>query len=317
VAAESDGIRPQLQPPSLEARIVALAGRQHGVVTLGQLAALGLGKRAVHHRVVAGRLHRVHRGVYAVGHRVLPVDGRRIAAVLACGEGAVLSHRSAGAAWGLRDTARARLEVTTPRRGRRSPAGIELHETRALAAEDVTTLRGIPITSVARTLVDLAGVLGPDPLERAVNQAEVLRLLDVGAVLEALERVPARRGSGRLRAILATPSPGVTRSRLEECFLALLRRSDLPPATFNAAVATPLTTYHPDAMWPRERVIAELDSVGVHHTRRAFERDRRRDAALAAEGYVVVRITDARLKREPEPVLDELRRVLRLRGGCS
>jgi very-short-patch-repair endonuclease len=297
--------------------LAALAARQYGVVSSAQLRALGLGTRAVHHRAATGRLHRVHRGVYAVGHASLSLDARRMAAVLACGPVALLSHRSAAAAWGLRATSHARWDIATPRRGRRSLPGIELHEARGLAREDATTLRGIPITSVPRTLVDLAAVLPPGALERAVHEAEVLRLLDVTAVEAVLARSPGRRGTGRLRALVAKPSPGPTRSALEERFLGLCRRARLPAARLNAHVATAEALIEVDVLWPRHRVIVELDGAAAHHTRRAFHDDRRRDAALAAEGYVVVRLTWQRVTRERGAVVDELRRLLVLRGGCT
>jgi very-short-patch-repair endonuclease len=321
VAAERDVYDNQLQPPcrerERERELGALATRQHGVVAIAQLHRLGLDGKLVRRRELAGRLHRVHRGVYAVGHAALAVDGRRMAAVLACGEGALLSHRSAAAAWGLRPTSGTAWEVTTAQRGRRSPAGIELHATRALAPADATTLRGVPITSVSRTLVDLAAVVPHHALERAVHEAEVLRLLDVTAVRAALARANGRRGAGRLRAILAEPPAGPTRSVLEERFLRLCRSGLLPVPRLNVHVMAGGTLVEVDALWQQPRVIVELDGAGAHHTRRAFHADRRRDAALAAEGYVVVRFTWQRVTRERAAVLAELRRILTLRGGCS
>jgi very-short-patch-repair endonuclease len=317
VAAEPGVHDNQLQPPCRERELAALATRQHGVVSIGQLHQLGLDGRLVRRRQLAGRLHRVHRGVYAVGHAALAVDGRRMAAVLACGERALLSHRSAAAAWGLRPTSRTRWEVTTSQRGRRSPTGIELHAARALAADDATTLRGVPITSVSRTLVDLAGVVPHHALERAVHEAEVLRLLDVTAVRAALARANGRRGAGLLRAILAEPPPGPTRSMLEERFLRLCRSGRLPLPRLNAHVSASGALVEVDALWRQQRVIVELDGAGAHLTRRAFHADRRRDAALAAEGYVVVRFTWQRITRERAAVLAELQRILTLRGGCS
>lgn len=317
MAAETDACGRDLQSLAGDAALAALAARQHGVMTLAQLGALGLGARGVHHRLARGRLHRLHRGVYAVGHDALSIDGRRMAAVLACGEGALLSHRSAAAAWGLRPTARARWDVTTTRRGRRSPPGIDLHASAPMHPDDAATLRGVAITSVARTIVDLAAVLGPDPLGRAVHQAEVLGLLDVAAVRAVLARLPRRRGSGALVAILSAPSPGPTRSTLEERFLALCRRGGLPAPRCNAHVPTATALVEVDALWPAERVVVELDGAAVHRTRRAFHADRRRDAALAAEGYVVVRLTWERVTREQRTVVEELRRVLAVRRPCS
>ncbi len=291
-----------------------LAARQHGVVALAQLAARGLGARGTQHRAASGRLHRVHRGVYAVGHRVLTADGYRIAAVLACGPGAVLSNRSAGAAWGVRPTGRARIEVTVPRQtGRAGPPKVELHRVRRLAPDDVTHLRNIPITTVARTLVDLAAVLTPSALERAVHQAEVAQLLDVTATRAAIQRTPGRAGVRLLANLLSLPSPGPTRSELESAFLELCRRAELPIPRINRHVDAG-ALLEVDALWPDQRLIAELDGGAAHRTTYAFENDRRRDAALAAHGYLVVRFTWQRITNEPQDVGADLRRILALRA---
>ena len=302
-------------PPPLDARVAALAARQHGVVALWQLSSLGLGARGAQHRAVSGRLHRIHRGVYAVGHPRLGAAGARMAAVLACGIGAVLSQRSAAALWGLLATAAARLDVTAASRGRSGPAGVVLHRTRCLEPVDVTERDGVPVTSLARTLVDLAAVVSDDQLARAVHEAEVLRLLDVGAVLEAIDRLPGRRGTGHLRALMAEPDPGLTRSELERRFVGLCRTGGLPLPRLNAAVEVAGGSFEVDALWPRERLIVELDGAHVHATRRAFHADRRRDAALAAQGHLVVRLTWQRVTRERAATTEELRRILSLRGG--
>jgi very-short-patch-repair endonuclease len=300
-------------PPSLDAAIAELAGRQHGVVSLEQLRSLSLDARAVQQRASRGKLHRVHRGVYSVGHRLLSQDGAWMAAVLACGRGAVLSHRSAAAAWGLRPTSRARIEVTIER-SRRGPARVEAHRVRALAADDVTTLRAIPITTVARTLVDLAAVLPAHALERAVHEAEVLRLLDTTTVHQAMTRAPGRRGLARLGHLLSVPSPGPTRSAFEDRFRTLCRDGELPTPRMNTHVRAGNDLIEVDALWPDTRLIVELDGAAAHHTARAFHDDRRRDAALAAHGYQVIRLTWQRVTEEPEAVRDELRRIHALRA---
>jgi Protein of unknown function (DUF559) len=287
-----------------------LAARQHGVVSLAQLRAVGLGARGAQHRAGLGALHRVHRGVYAVGHRLLTPDGARMAAVLACGSGAVLSHRSAAAAWGLRPTSRTHAEVTTTRRVRGDRPGIQVHHAHALPAQDTTTLRGIPITSVARTLADLAAVLGPAALERAVHQAEVLRLLDARALRDAAR---GRPGAKALARILEEPDPGDTHRGLEERFLALCRTGGLPLPRMNTHVHLADRLIEVDALWPRERLVVELDGRKVHHTARAFEDDRRRDSALAAEGYVVIRLTWRRITNEAGAVAAECQHTLQQR----
>jgi hypothetical protein len=307
-------IRDDCGPPQAQGRaLAALAARQHGVVSIAQLRALGLSGAGVARRVAAGRLHPVHRGVYAVGHTALGAGGRRLAAVLACGPRAALSHRSAGAAWGLRPTARARIEVSTAQRGRRGPTGIDLHRVRDLPDEDVTVLDAVPVTTVARTLVDLAAVLPGDGLARAVHEAEVLRLLDVAEVQAVLARSAGRRGTGRLRALLAEPAPGPVRSVLEERFLALCRRGGVPVPRTNVWLPVDSGLLQVDAFFAAAGVVVELDGAAAHRTRRAFHADRRRDAALAAQGLVVVRLTWERVTREPHAVLAELRRILTLR----
>jgi very-short-patch-repair endonuclease len=269
--------------------------------------------RTVQYRATRGLLHRVHRGVYAVGHPRLSTDGLRMAAVLACGPRAALSHRAAAAVWGMRPTARERLEVTTTDRGRRGPPGVELHRVRRLSRLDLTRHRGIPITSVARTLVDLAELLDADELAKAVHEAEVLRLLDVTSVEAAMARANGRRGIAMLRAALADPAPALTRSELERQFILLCRRTRLPIPKVNVSLTVGDRRIEVDTLWASERVIVELDGERPHYTRRAFHADRRRDAGLAAEGYVVVRLTWERIAREPDQVVAELHRLLAVR----
>jgi very-short-patch-repair endonuclease len=296
----------------LDAAVAELAASQHGVVSLAQLRAVGLGARAAQYRGVSGRLHRVHRGVYCVGHRVLSADGHRMAAVLASGSGAVLSHRSAAAAWGIRPSSRVRIEVTVAT-SRRGVGRIELHRTKHLTPDDVIHLRNIPITTIARTLVDLAAVLNPNALQRAVHQAEMLQLLDVTAIRAAIRRAPGRAGARLLGDLLSVPSPGPTRSELEAQFLALCRNAELRMPRINRHVDAG-DLLEVDALWPDERLIAELDGGAAHRTTYAFENDRRRDTALAAHGYLVVRFTWQRIANEPQDVSGELRRILALRA---
>ena len=177
--------------------IAELAGRQHGMVGRAQLLALGVGRGAIDHRLACGRLHLVHPGVYAVGHRVVSTEGRWMAAVLASGRTAVLSHRSAGARWGLRSNTRPRIEVTVPRRRYARP-GIQPHVAQ-LPADEITVVEGIPVTTPPRTLLDLAAVLAPHTLRRAVDEAEMLRLSDSLSLADLVARHPRRRGVGNLR----------------------------------------------------------------------------------------------------------------------
>ncbi|MDX6671032.1 MAG: hypothetical protein QOI91_1395 [Solirubrobacteraceae bacterium] len=292
-----------------------MAGRQHGVVSRSQLLALGLGADAIDHRLAAGRLHPLHRGIYAVGHRVVSREGRWMAAVLAAGPGAVLSHRAAGALWDLRPTARAQVEVTAPR-ALRSRGALQMHRTE-LAQDERTTHRGIPVTTPARTLLDLAAVLPGPALGRAAEQAEALHLVDWASLDESLKRHPRRPGAPRLRAILDSGRVGiVTRSELEARFLALVTAAGLPAPRMNARIAVGGRRLEVDCVWPESRVAVELDGHAYHSTRAAFERDRARDRLLQAAGWRVIRITWRQLHDEPQAVLGDLKRLIQ-RRECS
>jgi hypothetical protein len=284
-------MRGERQPRAL----AALAERQHGVIAARQLIALGFGRRAIENRVRAGQLHVWYRGVYAVGHRALTREGRWLAAVLAVGPGAVLSHRTAAALWGIRPTARARIEVTVPVK-RRSVGDIQLHHAR-LAADEVTAVDDIPVTTAARTLVDLAAVLRPREVVKAAEQTEILRL-----PFPDLERYRGRRGVKSL----PRDEPPPTRSELEARFIAFLNANDLPRPLVNARIQG----VEADFAWPNVKAMVELDGFATHGTRRAFERDRARDRALQAAGWRVVRVTwrqlheDRVLARDLKAVLD-------------
>ena len=291
--------------------VAALAARQHGVVSAGQLREAGLGEAAVRRRVASGRLHHVHRAVYAVGHPALSPDGVRLAAVLACGPRAVLSHRAAAAVWRLLGNDEL-AEVTTP--GRRvGPRQVRLHRTRRLEADDVTEVRGIPITSVARTIVDLAEVVPMRALQRAVHEAEVLGVLDRDATLHALARVPGRRRRRRVLGALGSHAPDPTNSAFTAAFLALCERHGLPRPSTGVYLDTGEWLAEVDCLFPRERVIVELDGEQVHRTRGRFHSDRRRDAALAARGWLTIRLTWERVTKEDALVAEEVRRIIESR----
>jgi very-short-patch-repair endonuclease len=267
-----------------------LAAGQHGVVSVRQLTALGLDKDAVRRRVRDGRLHLLHRGVYAVGHTRLTREGYWIAAVLGSGPGSALSHRSAAALWGIRPTAAARVEVTVPRNsGYRATASVMIHRPVKLA---MTTMRdGIRVTTPTQTLIDLSSVLPRPALERALEAADGLRLLDVASLPPGLAEL-ARAIDPRLR------------SPLEAELLAVCR--GLPQPRVNAVVAG----LEVDFSWPEQRLIVETDGHRHHGTRAAFERDRERDAVLTALGWRVVRVTHRRLARHPDDVAELLERLL-------
>ncbi len=235
--------------------LARLAAGQHSVVSVGQLAELGIGRSAVSRRVASGRLHRKHRGVYAVGHPRLTREGRFMAAVLACGPGAVLSHRDAATHWRLWDLERSSVDVTTPSRSRGHLGGIDVHRVRRLDAKDVTLRNGIPVTTVARTLVDLADILRRDRQTRLVREADQLRLLDLDALDACLSRAHGRRRLGVLRAVLEQHRPGmVVRSELEHRFLELCSEAGLPPPETNARMTVRGKRYEFDCLWPKQGV---------------------------------------------------------------
>jgi len=251
-----------------------LAERQHGVVARRQLLAAGLTREAIAHRTRVGRLSCLHRGVYAVGHRLLSPEARWMAAVLAAGPKAVLSHRSAAALWGIRPCRGGNVDVTTSSSRRQRP-GITWHVAN-LPADEITSLAAIPVTTVPRTLLDLAAVLDQRGIERALNQAEVRRYVDHLSLPALLERYPRRRGAGTIRVILAAGGVGttLTRSELEERFLRLVVNRGLPQPELNVPIAVRGRFVEVDCLWHRSRVIAELDGRAVHGTAAAFERDR-------------------------------------------
>ena len=253
-------------------------------------------------RVAAGRLHRVHRGVYAVGHRRLTGRGRSMAAVLAYGSNAVLSHRSAAGLWGLRANSGAKTEISLPLQSARSRPGIVAHATPSLRPQDTTTRDAIPTTTVARTLLDLADVVPRRQLERAVEEAEVLRLFDLRAVDDVLAQANGRRGAAVVRAVLADldDEPGLTVNDLEDRFLGLCRAGGLPEPEVNQWLAVgdgPLVKA--DFLWRRHRLIVETDGWGSHGTRLGFERDRLRVQRVQAAGWRVLRFSRRQVLREP------------------
>jgi very-short-patch-repair endonuclease len=289
--------------------MAVLAEAQHGVVSRSQLLGLGMSRDQVQDRVAGSRLHRIHRGVYAVGHRKLTLKGVWMSAVLACGPGAVLSHRAAMALWDLRMSESGLIDVTVPGRSRqRGRAGIRVHKSEVLTENDRAEVDGIPVTSLAWTVVDYAAITDRRQV-RLVLEALERRRIYIGRELdELLERTPNRKGGKTLRAAISDirgPAPWL-QSKLEETFRELIRGSDLPDYEANVLVEGELV----DALWREQRVIVELDGFAFHKSRAQFEADRARDAKLQVAGYRVLRITQQRLQNEPEAVLAELRALL-------
>lgn len=230
-----------------------------------------------------------------------------MAAVLACGPNALLSHRSAAALWDLLPAIGSSAEVIAPRGSRVKRSGIAVHRPRQLHPDDRAGRCGIPVTTVARTLLDLAEVLRPRQLERAIDQAELLQLFDLRAIERLKERSHGHRGLAALNRLVADyRGPTPTRSELERQFLDLCRKARLPAPATNSFVAG----FEVDAVWHDGRLVVELDGYRYHGTRQAFERDRVRDGVLQLEGYRVLRVTHRRLQKEPVAVVSTLRSLL-------
>jgi very-short-patch-repair endonuclease len=273
---------PRATPDLLIARIAA---RQHGVISIAQIQAAGLDKDQVLHRVRTARLHRIHRGVFAVGHSHLSKEAKWMAATLAGGDTAVLSHRSAASLWALlpdRGTSDVEISVAGDG-GRRRRAGIHLHRCPSLQAEHVTHRHGIPVTTPSRTISDLRHAVSPQELRRAQRQADVLGL-----------------------PLGSSASPDRTRSELEFLFLDLCRKHRLPPPEVNIRIGSLLV----DFVWRNQRLIVETDGYRYHRGRVAFEDDRARDLELRALGYDVIRLTHRQVVSNSEEVLVILKKAL-------
>jgi very-short-patch-repair endonuclease len=274
------------KPANGDREIARIAGRQHGVVSASQLRTVGLSREAVRRRTKTGRLHRLHRGVYAVGHTRLSFEGRCMAAALAMGAHAAISHRSAAAVWGILKPHGGPIEITLPGDGgREKRRGIRVHRSHSLIADFVTRRNGIALTKPKRTLRDLHRTV-PRPVFRlAVRRALDLRLIASSDLRSADE---------------------LTRSELERRFLALCRRHRLPQPEVNARVGP----YEVDFLWRTQRVAVETDSWRHHGDRSAFERDRARDADLQSRGYRVLGVTHRALSRDRSAVVAALRSLL-------
>jgi hypothetical protein len=248
-----------------------------------------------------GRLRRVRRGVYAVGHERLTWEGRCLAAVLACAP-SVTSHLTAAWILGLIQNRPETFHLTAPTK-RRSKPGICVHSA-DLPEIDVTTVDAIPVTSLPRTLLDLAATLSPDRLERVLRRAEERQIFDLGSIDALLARAAGHRGAPKLRTALAIyrDEPAVTRSGLERSFLSLVRAAGLPLPSTNFVVAG----FELDAYWRAERFAVELDVYETHGTHDAFERDRLRQDDLLLIGVEMIRVTGPRLRREPAAIVDRV-----------
>lgn len=290
-----------IDPPLSE-----LAGKQHGVVATRQLLRLGYSHNRTAVLVAKGWLHRLHRGVFAVGHTRLTVKGRWMAAVLACGPDAVLSHRSAAALHDLRPIPGGEIDVTAPS-GHRHPR-VRCHKARSLPQQDRTLIDAIPVTSIERTLLDLAALYSHQRLRTTLEAAQRRDLLDNRRIDELLARTPGHRGAPRLARALAELHDEApwTQSDLERAFLELIREAGLPEPRTNVFVDGELV----DVYWPSHDLVVELDYYDYHRSKRSFENDRRKDSKHLLAGRRSLRVTGTRVAHERRALLSDLSALL-------
>ena len=298
--------------------LLARLGRdQHGVVARWQMQRAGLSDDVIDGEIARARLHRVFRGVYAYGNPKVGTRGRLRAATLACGDGAVVSHRSAAALMGLVDRGPTAIDVIAPgSRGRRIP-GIHPHNVRRPLVDEVGTFDGIPCTSPARTFVDMAGTVGVRTLRSGFERAAASGLLDLDGIELVLERGP-RRGAGVLRGLIAEWRPAVAvarqgrlKSPLEAKVLPIVLRGGVPAPRANAPVRLANgKTIEVDFLWAEQRFVVEADSRSFHGTEAAFERDRWRDRELMRVGYATLRVTHQAAEHEATAIAETIRRRL-------
>ncbi len=290
--------------------IAALAGAQHGVVSHAQLIAVGATLDSIKWRLRTGRLHRLHRGVYLVGHAVQPPRAAEMAAQLACEPRSQISHRSAAVMLELIAASEQRgpVDVTVIGRDPNRQEGIRLHRVAHLEPWEIEQQGAIRLTSPARTLLDLAAVARPWELENAVAQARRKKRVSDAEIDDQIARNPGRRGVRRLRRLREIEGgPALSRSRPERRLLRLIRSSSLPTPKTNEVVCG----LEVDMAWPEHKLVVEFDSREFHSDPLAFERDRLRDARLVANGYRVIRITHRELRDAPQRVVNHIRQARR------
>jgi very-short-patch-repair endonuclease len=280
------------------ARVWKLAERQYGVVAREQLLELGFRPQGIKHRVAKGRLHPLWRGVYAVGRPQISKEGRWMAAVLTCGPHAILSHGTAAALWKIRRDSGGPIDVTTPPAPVRSRPGIRIRRCRTLTEEDLARRDGIPVTSPARTLIDLSTQLSPSRIERAINEADKLDLIDPESLRSALEDRRGQRGVRALREILDRATFTLTDSELERRFLRIIPRAGLAEPLTQQAV----NGFRVDFFWPDLGLVVETDGLRYHRTPTQQQSDRIRDQAHAKAGLTPLRFTHAQVAFESRRV---------------
>jgi very-short-patch-repair endonuclease len=297
---------PDKLPDRPDLRVAQAAAGQWGVLSLAELQACGLSRDAVSDRALSGRLHKVHRGVYAVGHTNLPLEGQFLAAVKACGPGAMLSHVSAAALWGFIAWDHRYPEVTVTGEWARRHPGLRIHRTTTLHRDDTARHRGIPITSPARTLLDLAARLDHRPLRSATRRAQSLHRVNIRQLVAILARHWRRPGSAKLAGIVVT-GPAPTRSELEDAVLDLILRGGLAHPRVNEALWQSGRRVVPDFRWPEQHLVVEADGAAWHDNQLAREDDAERQALLEAHGERVLRVTWDQAIARPGQTLARIR----------
>jgi very-short-patch-repair endonuclease len=293
-------------PTKLRSReIWSLVARQHGAIARWQLLKLGMSAQAIRHRIATRRLHRVYRGVYAVGRRELTPLGRWMAGLLACGPSAVLSHSSAAALWRISAERNGVIEVSVPEGTFRRRAGLLIHRRTAGSAADLTTKHNIPVTSPVRTLIDLATCMSRDQLEAAINEADKRDRVDPETLRASLEASAGMPGAAKLRRVLDQRTFTLTDSELERRFVPIARKAGLPLPQTQAHV----NGFRVDFYWPELGLVVETDGLRYHRTPADQAKDKVRDQTHLAAGLTPLRFTRAQVRYEPgyvEKILAEV-----------
>jgi len=286
-----------------------VAGTQHGQIAVSQLHECGLTADAIAIRVKNGRLHRIHRGVYAVGHQAMALEGRFMGAVLACGQAAVLSHFSAAALWGFVRWDDRLPEVTVLGSAARRVDGICVHRSRSLDRRDVMRCDGIPLTSPPRTALDLSATTAPRALRRMIRQAQAEKRVNIRQLLDLLSRANGHPGAAALRAVVAD-GPVPTRSELEDLVLDLIDTAGIERPEINKKLVLDGRPIVPDFIWPELRLVIEADGAAWHDDKLTRENDADKHAILEAHGYRVLRITYAQVVHHPRQTIARIRAAM-------
>ena len=289
----------------VEHAIARIARRQDNVITGDQLRAAGLGRGAIAHRLKARTMQRMHQNVYLLGPAPPTPMARARAAALACGDDAVVSHRSAACLFGLLPDFAGDVEITVAGRNPGDHPGIKLHRVKTLPKQDVTKVNGFNVTSIARTICDLAATESAHATEQAFQEALYREIVTVKALQAVLAREPTRRGAPTIRRLISDPR--LTRSEKERRLLKLIAAAQLPEPLTNV----PLHGYKADMYWPLHALVVEFDGWQAHGHRHAFESNRKRDQIMVANGIRVLRVTDRHLEHEPIAVVTRIAQALR------